>query len=472
MAGDNRSELEQVLKHYNRHPADSLKLRAAEFLIINMPGKYSEYYDAPWNDVAAVKLRWTSSSNKQLVLDAYGLEKPVVREDVKYITGDYLSKNIDLAFKVWQETPWGKHVSFDTFCEEILPYRVTTEPLENWREKALDSFSDRYETLKSDSSITSVTACKRINSLLPRFKIDKDFPPLNFSDLLATQRGPCDNMAALAAFTMRALGIPVTVDYTPKYPNLNHGHTWNSVCDSSGIHISFMGADSNPGIPHQGTHTTKSKVYRRMFAKQQNIINRNNVPVELQNPYMQDFSKEYDGFVDVEIPARYPPADSSGTVYLATMGDHLHWNLIGWGEIDSQKMYFSAIGKNILYLPVYYENKSQKPANYPFWLNQEGVVRILEPDTSHYERLTLSIMKNNVKNRGDPQNSQDMNEKQFYELFCWIDEKGWQSIEKQEVKNELLQFRIPSNALFYLKNNATEKETKVFTVQEGETQWL
>lgn len=38
LAGENRSELEKVLDHYSRTPADSLKLRAAEFLIANMPG--------------------------------------------------------------------------------------------------------------------------------------------------------------------------------------------------------------------------------------------------------------------------------------------------------------------------------------------------------------------------------------------------------------------------------------------------
>ncbi|MDR0713198.1 MAG: hypothetical protein LBF89_02920, partial [Bacteroidales bacterium] len=89
-AGDNRSELEKVLKHYGENHSDSLKLRAAEFLIVNMPGKYSSYYDAPWNDVATVHLRWTSSSDKQAILDAYRLGEPVVREDVKCITADYL----------------------------------------------------------------------------------------------------------------------------------------------------------------------------------------------------------------------------------------------------------------------------------------------------------------------------------------------------------------------------------------------
>jgi hypothetical protein len=475
MAGDNRSELEQVLKHYSRHPADSLKLRAAEFLVANMPEKYSEYYDAPWNDVATVRLRWTSSSNKQMVLDTYGLEDPIVKEDVKYITGDYLINNIDMAFKVWQEVPWGKHISFDTFCEEILPYRVTTEPLENWREKALDSFSELYEEFKNDSSITSVKACIIVNNILPRFIMDRDFLPINFSGLLATQRGTCENMAALAAFAMRALGIPVTVDCTLKYPNNDNGHTWNSVCDSSGLHISFMGAESNPGISHEGSNQAKSKVYRKMFAKQQYIINLNNMPTELQNhPYLKDVSLEYDGFVDVEIPVRYPPSDSSGYVYLTTMSSGCaHWNLIGWGQVDSQKIQFSSIGKRVLYLPVYYENKIQRPANYPFRLDQNGVVQILEPDTNYYEYLSLSTIEQPVKNLGDTQNPQvqDMYERQAYELFCWID-STWHSLEKQETKNQLLQFCIPSNALLYLRNNTTGKVTNVFTVQGGVIQWL
>ncbi|MDR3142202.1 MAG: hypothetical protein LBU37_10830, partial [Tannerellaceae bacterium] len=219
-AGDNRVELEKVLKHYGKTPVDSLKLRAAEFLIANMPGKQSEYYDAPWNDVATAHLRWTSSSDKQMVLDTYRLGKSVIKEDVKCITADYLINNIELAFKVWQEQPWGKHIPFDVFCEEILPYRLDVEPLENWREKALASFSDLNRSFKEDSTVTAVEACIKVNDLLPRFSMDVDFPVMNYSQLMASRKGPCDAMAALAVFSMRALGIPVTFDFTRLWPNL------------------------------------------------------------------------------------------------------------------------------------------------------------------------------------------------------------------------------------------------------------
>jgi len=40
-AGDNRQELEKLIEHYSNKPEDSLKLRAAYFLIKNMGNKYS-----------------------------------------------------------------------------------------------------------------------------------------------------------------------------------------------------------------------------------------------------------------------------------------------------------------------------------------------------------------------------------------------------------------------------------------------
>ena len=262
LAGNNRQELEKVLNHYSQTPDDSLKLRAAEFLIVNMPGKYSEYYDASWNDIATTSLRWTSSSNKQLVVDTYKLGTPVVEKDVEHITAVYLINNIELAFQVWHDKPWGKHISFETFCEEILPYRISIEPLENWREKVLASFADINKALIEDSLMTSVEACCRVNQLLPRFRLDPDFPTMSYTQLMASTRGQCDSETALAAFVMRGLGIPVTIDFTPHWataPAL--GHSWNSVCDSTGQHISFMGTESNPHESHQGTTMLKSKAY-------------------------------------------------------------------------------------------------------------------------------------------------------------------------------------------------------------------
>ena len=86
LAGNNRKELEKTLNHYGKDPSDSLKLRAAIYLITNMPGKYSEYIEGKWNDVATVHQRWTNTSNKQRLLDEHQLDSPVRKDDVTHIT--------------------------------------------------------------------------------------------------------------------------------------------------------------------------------------------------------------------------------------------------------------------------------------------------------------------------------------------------------------------------------------------------
>ncbi|MDR0835486.1 MAG: hypothetical protein LBN11_02755 [Tannerella sp.] len=386
LAGKNRSELEKVLKHYSRNPEDSLKLRAAEFLIVNMPGKYSKYYDAPWNDVATVTRRWTSSSDKQMVVDTYGLGKHVVRKDVECITADYLTDNIDLAFKVWREQPWGKYIPFDTFCEEILPYRVGTEPLEKWREKALASFADLNRSFQEQPNITAVEACSKLNVLLPVFSVDKDFPSMSFSQMMASAKGTCDKMAALTAFAMRALGIPVTLESTHKWYNRNIGHTWNTVCDSAGHHIPFMGTETGPGAPLGTEFLSSTKVFRKTFARQE--VNTANLPAELQNSFQKDVSSEYAEYAEIEIPVRFSSGHSSEDVCLAAWGVG-RWNLIGWGQADKKKIKYS-VNMNVLYMPIFYSNKNKTPINYPFMLNDNDEIRIFEPDTSHYCSVRLS----------------------------------------------------------------------------------
>jgi hypothetical protein len=432
MAGDNRSELEKTLKHYSGNPADSLKLRAAEFLIVNMPGKYSLEYDAPFETVVAAYIRWDEHENPKEVNRIFGFDKQTVKEDVKYITADYLINNIDLAFRVWEEQPWGANIPFDVFCEEILPYRVDNEPLEYWREKILASFSKINKSFREQPDMTVVEACIKVNSSLPRLKLMARMPKMNYSMIMTTTRGMCTEMSALAIFAMRALGIPVTRESTLKWPRRSVGHTWNSVYDSAGRRFSFMGTEAVPGITHHGSRMPKSKVYRQTFAPQNNIaavanIPRaprglrymkdvteeyfeiysthqgkkdtaaNNLPVRKKSPVSDSLYKRKFGIVldpvigggSVDIPVVNLPANSSGYACLSAIGEN-SWNLSGLGKIESGVIRYGAIGRNILHLSTYYENGAYTTANYPFLVNDDDSIRIFAPDTDNLRQLSVS----------------------------------------------------------------------------------
>ena len=55
---------------------------------------------------------------------------------------------VDWAFKVWREQPWGKNVSFDNFCEFVLPYRLGDEPLGFWREDIYNRYNPILDSIR------------------------------------------------------------------------------------------------------------------------------------------------------------------------------------------------------------------------------------------------------------------------------------------------------------------------------------
>ena len=115
LSGNNRPELEKVLEHYKENEADSLKLRAAKFLIMNMPGHQSyigkdieEYY------VEAEKIIFSDRKIDEQVneLNNLLLEFPSddfeFKEDYSVIKASYLIQSIDAAFDDWQQGRWAR----------------------------------------------------------------------------------------------------------------------------------------------------------------------------------------------------------------------------------------------------------------------------------------------------------------------------------------------------------------------------
>ena len=135
LSGNNRNELEAVLKHYE---GDGRKLEAARFLIGNMPGSYganpiveqdcSAFYEAydslgqkydyrvgtEWGK--QVDSLWKDFSNRHRV-------RQELNYDITRMKAEDLIREIDLAFRAWVENVHSRNCSFEDFCEYILPYR-------------------------------------------------------------------------------------------------------------------------------------------------------------------------------------------------------------------------------------------------------------------------------------------------------------------------------------------------------------
>lgn len=109
LAGGNKQELEKVLNHYRQNSSDSLKYKAAVFLIKNMP--YHFYY-APINDFDAafdsiqnypkgVIRRDVFENILDSVYKVSNSRKTELIFDIESLKSDFIINNIELAFKAW-----------------------------------------------------------------------------------------------------------------------------------------------------------------------------------------------------------------------------------------------------------------------------------------------------------------------------------------------------------------------------------
>ena len=227
-AGGNRTELKKVLRYYSQNPADSLKLKAAYFLIRNMDGKF--YYDGELMDIYNNYFHLISDDdvrNRKVLDSIAGIYGPLSvdrlerKADLEHLKATYLINNIDMAFKVYLEQPWGKDISFDQFCEYILPYRIGNERPEYDRSEIYRQYNRLLDSVRMAGG-TAVDACSVINNELKRnlwkwTLLLSSFPDFSASALLRYRMGNCREMTGIAIFVMRALGIPVSGDFTPQW---------------------------------------------------------------------------------------------------------------------------------------------------------------------------------------------------------------------------------------------------------------
>jgi len=308
-AGKNKPELEKVLKYYEREVGDSLKYKAAVFLIENMP--YHYYYEGElldqYSDIYKEMMRlqkpddvMDSFENK---FGAFSVNKLKKCEDIKCIKADFLINNIDFSFKVWKEQPWGKNITFDDFCMYILPYRVNMEQPVEWRQYLYDKYNPLLDSLrKNDDATNSLTAAQIImNSLCVEekfFTTTMDHIPLKTPLIIDEYRAAsCRNMADLSVYILRALGIPSGVEYLPVHGRVNSSHSWTFILDKDGNTFTSDYFDCKIIPALDNLHFT-TKIYRETFNINKNLrsetVKFKNKPAPfLRDPLFLDVTEFY-----------------------------------------------------------------------------------------------------------------------------------------------------------------------------------
>ncbi len=395
-AGDNRAELEKVLSHYSKNPADSLKLRAAEFLINNMVYHYSidsnelrKFYDFIDSQYKSEMSFFDIDSIYKKYISMNPLSNPTIYMDIEHIKSDYLLYMIDAAFMHWQ-TQWTKHLNFNEFCEYILPYRIEDEVLESWRE----IFIKKHEFVFEINDFTNLSvnqACEKLNNELKKNGVKIHYNPtytrcMKPSSLVNIKYGTCRDYNHLGWFAMRSFGIPVAVDCIPS------GHSWNVLIASDKEY------DFSAGEHNLGEHLLKwkriPKVFRQTYSINYNslaLVSKNEaIPLVFSNPNMRDVTKMYFKGADITVSLETTAPNKQKYVYLCVNYDN-SFRFVDWSKKTwFGKAKFNNLGDSIVYFPMYYGvNGVPIPASYPILICNQNDTRVLKPQHNNTQSMIL-----------------------------------------------------------------------------------
>ncbi|HNR06099.1 MAG TPA: hypothetical protein PKM27_02215 [Saprospiraceae bacterium] len=395
LAAGNRPELEKVIDHFRKDP-DSLKLKATLLLLSNMEDKF--HYSGEWlrqaDSLFFSREGGLGEEDLQLLRDSvYGLIGSPAHADIRkiqdlqHLTSSYLIQNIEDAFESWQKAPWKEAVSFDAFCNYILPYKSYNEYPENWR----PLLRARYNNLLLENGVPQAMediCCALVDEEKKWLKYSEEprgYPgALSISSILKLQKGSCVEWSAYGAEAARAFGIPVAIDYVPQYGNRYSTHKWNALVLSDTSFLSFLGAESRPGdhAPIREGETKFAKVFRwrlgadpESFAVKARKAGIKAIPPYLEDPRIKDVTAHYTLVSDLSFEVK---GDPGMPLYLCVF-KNWDWEAIAGGLIDQDKVRFPQMGRAVLYMPMFYQNGRYRPAGPPVGLMADNKIQVYRP---------------------------------------------------------------------------------------------
>lgn len=349
LAGDNRSQLQMVLDHYESME-DTLGYQSAVFLLENMQG-----------------LGIKSSDSAELI------------PDITQISAGYLISNIDLALQNARYNLLNHNLNFGDFCEYILPYRLSHENLIDWRKDCLDKLNPNGKPRDIPDPQKMLYSIN--DSLRKGFQFSYKAAPAytqNWQQLNDKRTGDCWAMSSTVVYPLRALGIPVSIDFVPAWGNINGGsHAWNVMINPDGSSSPFMGCESTaPGYGPFNIYYCRRKppkVFRKTFsagvtgellAKQ----GKESFPSGLLVERSKDVTSLYVQTGDLTVRNSQLLGRDHAFVCVYSRGD---WTPVYWAKINGETATFQQMATDVLYITCIYVDGQLEPVGCPCYISDE-----------------------------------------------------------------------------------------------------
>lgn len=422
-AGKNKSELKAVLRHYRTIDKDPEKLRAAKYLIANMPAHYSYRDTAAINSYYRKALDilgtgpspdWQRDTLRQISDREYAGITRNILSDVEVMTSDYLIYSIDHAFHQWKTKPWAKHLTYEQFRDWILPYKVTElQSLDAWRDTLSAHYSDSLNTIpENDIERNTIFGAIEIarneihtkQSAIGHRVIWEDrgsIPMRSAVTWVHMTYGSCMDYVIMGTAVFRSLGLPAAVDQVPSWGRNSEGHSWYVFPDDRGreqvtINSLILGAGMQ-FYPYERI----PKVWRNTYTINRDLVKYRNTakyvyPFEL---CQEDVTERYNLTSDLEIETiKEQTAKLKDRKYvyiaMAVNSGGPQWRVLDYGTLKRGKALFRNMGRNMLYIALGYDGRKLIPISRPFILHKSGEVEYIDnPDDSDAKTISMDLRR-------------------------------------------------------------------------------
>lgn len=293
--------------------------------------------------------------------------------DIEVLDSAFVSEQIEYAFDLRDRYEHVKRLSFDDFCEYVLPYRgVSDFPFLYTNEQLANHFSAFLNQAGGNASAAVVL----YNNYLKWVNAVNGNYPLAYStglpELLFKNKRNCVDKVHFATLALRSAGFPMAIEFNMAYRAAPFRHFMCALLDVSG---EFMPFNAEKGIPEKDNSRFVSclNIYRLSFSAQSNTPyfmrgEDEYLPVEFYSPCIKDVSEEYLEVVALDLPLNNVDFKNK-LVYLATINTHGMLTPVTWGLVEGQQVNFKKVIPDQIYFPIVYNQWGRQiPVAKPFVL--------------------------------------------------------------------------------------------------------
>jgi len=475
LAGENSRELKKALDYYRKKPADSLKYKAACFLIANMSCHNSRMYywidsignRVPFDEFSYPDFKSAVAAFKKISLKNKLKPQVYINDDLHNMTADYLIENIEEAFAL-KSKPWARYLTFNQFCEYLLPYRFLDEAYSEWRK----SYYTIYGLMAAPHGTKTIRDLSAVmgDSLRNNFYNEYDANAssaepvlLSPKQLIFRNQGGCADIANWAGYVFRSLGVGTAIDFTPAWAASTGSHYWNVTFGEHGETIPFFIKSGDSPIRFY-LNTEPSKVLRVTYSIQKKTLAAQLPAEEIPEGHMRlknylDITRDYWMVSNMSVAL-----DSKvGKVAYISVLNGLTWRPVWWGWINKNEVTFNDLTCGVVYLPMLFQKGRLTPVAYPHLLRPNNRVEVLKPNMNRLQTIRLTEQKKYLIFR--------LGKK--YTLYVWMN-NNWTSVGVKTATDlmPLVFNQVPTNALFLLVPEYSGGKERPFTITpNGEREW-